>query len=422
MAVGFEFATGWDIYKLRDGVAVPLHGTPVNAQWIDANTTHYPKAAVVRGGLGWSMTVDGTEIEWVVKEVEESPAGAVALMQVMADLTRFVEMLNKRNMQTFLTAADFPMNTFVHPNDRFIIHIKQDLRRKPIDAITQVTGGVRLARVRKLWRLLSDPNSQAAKVMFGGEPGGASGYAGLLKPVIIDHTKMGDPNWPDHNPSAKLRGLLTMIMTYLVRGYSPSGAGVGAVKYLFLLMSRTSFGGLFKDLPKDEYDHYRTVQGKAHWVEYICKHLMSQVKNMPSTGVDPDGMVVERKINDRKNLSSDQAVTLPISRKAWLEGIVDGRDLLSAAEHPLGGVDNAMWADSNADLGHRLRGLAGLGDKMDNVTYGGRTNKAAIIEFRARQAALKYTQWSSYAAAMHQFITEINEGERHGVIDLAPLA
>jgi uncharacterized protein (DUF1330 family) len=63
-----------------------------------------------------------------------------------------------------------------------------------------------------------------------------------------------------------------------------------------------------------------------------------------------------------------------------------------------------------------------LGDKMDNVTYGGRTYKAAIIEFHARQAALNYTQWSSYAAAMHQFITEINESERHGVIDLAPLA
>jgi hypothetical protein len=422
MAVGFEFATGWDIYQLRVGVRPPTHGAAINAQWIDANTTHYPKAAVVRGGLGWSMTVDGTEIEWVVKEVEESPAGAVQLTQVMGDLTKFVGMLTKRNMQSFLTAADFPQGTFRAPNDRFVIHIKQDFRYKPISAISQVTGGVRLARVRKLWRLLADPNSQAAKVVFGGEPGGASGYAGLLKPVILDHTKMRDPNWADHRPSAKLRGLLTMIMTYLVRGYSPSKQGVGAVKYLFLLMSRTSFSGLFKDLPKEERDHYRTLQGKAQWVEYICKHLMSQVKNMPVDGVDPAGMVVERKINDRKNLSSEDAVTLPISRKAWLEGIVEGRDLLSAAEHPLGGEDNALWADSNPDLGHRLRGLAGLGDKMDTVTYGGRSNKAAIIEFRARQAALEYTLWSDYAAAMHKFITEINEGERHGLIDLAPLA
>jgi hypothetical protein len=420
MAVGFEFATGWDIYKLNDGVN-PVHGTAINDQWIAANTTSYPKAAVVRGGLGWSMTVDGTEIEWVVKEVEENAAGAIQLTQVMNDLTGFVGMLNKRNMQSFLTAADFPIGTFRAPNDRFIIHIKQDLRMKPIEAITQVTGGIRLARVRKLWRLLADPNSHFASVIFGGEGGGARGYAGLLKPIILDHTNMRDPNWPGHVPSAKMRGLLTMIMTYLRRGYSPTQQGVGAVKYLFLLMSRTSFGALFKDLPKEERDYYRTHEGKAKWVEYVCRHLMSRMPNMPATGVEPEGMVVERKITDRGNLST-KPVTLPITRKAWLEAMVEGRDLLSAAEHPLGGDDNALWADSNPELGHRLRGLAGLGDKMDTVMYGGRQNKAAIIEFRARQAALEYSLWPGYAAAMHSFITEINEGERHGVIDLAPLA
>jgi hypothetical protein len=421
MAVGFEFATGWDIHKLHDGVN-PAHGTAINDQWIAANTTNYPKGAVVRGGFGWSMTVDGTEIEWVVNEVEESAAGAIQLAQVMSDLTRFVGMLNLRNMQSFLTAADFPINTFHAPNDRFIIHIRRGLRMKPIESISQVTGGIRLARVRKLWRLLADPDSQAAKIFFGGEPGGAAGYSGLLKPVILDHTDMRDPNWADHVPSAKLRGLLTMIMTYLKRGYSPLQRPVGAVKYLFLLMSRTSFGGLFKNLPWEERNHYRTEQGKAEWVEYVCTHLMSEVPGMPGAGVDPDGMLIERKVNDRSDLSHAQSVTLPITRKAWLEGIVDGRDLLSAAEHPLGGDDNALWADSNAELGHRLRGLAGLGDKMDTVMYGGRTNKAAIIEFRARQAALEYTLWAGYAAAMHSFITEINESERHGVIDLAPLA
>lgn len=421
MAVGFEFATGWDIYKLKDGLDLPKHGVAINDAWISANTIHYPKAATIRGGLGWSMTVDGTEIEWVTSQVEESEAGANQLVQIVGDLTRFVSMLNARNAQSFLTAADFPKGTFKPPNDRFTIHIKQQMRFKNIEAIPQVTGGIRLARIRKLWRLLAEPNSQAAKIVFGGEGMGADFYSRLLKQVTIQHSQMLDPNWKTHVPSAKLRGLLTMIMTYLARGYSPTGATVGALKYLFILMSRTSFAGLFKDLPNEEQQHYKTGKGKAQWVEYICKHLMSKVPTMPQTGIEPTGMVVERKVTDRSNLAVDAAVVLPISRKAWLEGIVEGRDLLSAQAHPLGGDDNALWADSNPELGHRLRGLAGLGEKMDTVHYNNVPNQAAIIEFRARQAALEWSLWLDYAKHMHRFITDINEAERHDAIDLAPL-
>lgn len=421
MAVGFEFATGWDIYKLKNGVQPPQKGTKIDDRWITTNTTNYPKAAVVKGGLGWAMTVDGTEIEYVVNQVEESEGGANTLVQSVGDLTRFVGKMNMLNAQSFITLADFPKGTFPPKVDPFIIHIKKDLLLKQIEAIPQVTGGIRLARVRKLWRLLADPSSEAAKVMFGGEPGGATGYASLLKPVIIEHSKMADPNWKTHTPSAKMRGLVTMIMTYLRRGYSPRQDGVGAVKYLFLLMSRTSFGALFADLPQDEQTHYKNGAGRDQWVEYICKHMMKQVAGIPPNGVDPAGLVVERKINDRKNLSSEDSVSLPVTRKAWLLGMLDGRDLLSADEHPLGGEDNALWEDSNPELGHRLRGLAGLGDKMDNVVYQGRNNKGAIIEFRARQATLSYTLWLDYAEAMHRFITGINEGERHGVLDLEKL-
>ncbi|MCW5964594.1 MAG: hypothetical protein KIT83_11195 [Bryobacterales bacterium] len=413
MGVGFEFATGWDIYQLKPGVNVPAQGFRTEAD-LKQYTTGFPKAAVVKGGFGWQMTVDGTEIEYVVDAVDESQAGENQLVGIMGDLNKFVTMMNQRNSQSFLTAADFPAGTFKAPKDRFVIFIKSDLRFKDIDAIPQVTGGVRLGRIRKLWRLLSDPNSEAAKQFFSEKPGGTPIYSPLVKRVLIDWQQIQDSRWPAHKPSAALRGLVTLIATYLQRGYSPNQDGVGAVKYLFFIMSRTSFSGLFKELPMEEQNHYKSA--KDDWVNFLCVDVMSKLPGMPGTGVDPKGKVLERRITDRGNLKN--SVELPIVREDWLKGMLDGRDLLSAAEHPLGGLDNATWEDSNAELGHRLRGLAGLGEKMDPLHYAGKPNKAAILEFRARQAALEYKHWPDYAFRMHKFFTEINEGDRHGVIDL----
>jgi len=413
MAVGFEFATGWDIFKLKHGMNIPVGGFK-NEVDLKACTESYPKTAVVRGGLGWKMTVDGTEIEYVVDEVAESKAGETQLTFVMADLKAFVRMMNARNVNRFVTAADFPKDTFRAPNDRFVIHIKNELRFKDVEAIPQVTGGVRLARVRKLWRLLADPKSQAAKQFFAETPGGTPIYSSMVNKVTLNWRAIKDSKWKDHAPSAKLRGLVTLIATYLLRGYSPEKHGVGAVKYLFVLMSRTKFSALFNDLPSEERNHYKAAP--ADWVDFICKDVMSQITGMPPIGINPDGLLIERKITDRGNLKAP--IELPITRTAWLAGMLKDEDLLSAAAHPLGQADDATWHDSNPELGHRLRGLAGLGDKMDAVQYGGRQNKAAIIEFRARQAALPFKVWDDYASRMHRFFTEINEGERHGLIDL----
>ncbi len=414
MGVGFEFATGWDIYRLKPGRVMPPGGFRTVTD-LGRETTEFPKAAVIRGGFGWKMTADGTEIEYVVDPVDESNAGSNQLVGVMQDLDRFMRMMNQRKSQSFLTVADFPQGTFSPHNRRFVIHIKPEMRFRDIEAIPQVTGGVRLARIRKLWRLLADPNSTAAKRFFSEKPGGNPMYSPFIKKTVIPWRLIKDSRWPTHRPSARLRGLVTLIATYLQRGYSPQQHGVGAVKYLFFIMSRTSFAGLFKDLPVREQTHYKAAEDD--WVNFICRDVMSKVQGMPDTGIDPKGKVLERRITDRGNL--EEPIELPIIREDWLKAMLQGRDLLSASAHPLGGNDNATWEDSNSDLGHRLRGLAGLGEKMDPVHYKGRKNKAAILEFRARQAVLNYERWPDYAFRMHRFFTEINEGDRHGLIDLA---
>lgn len=411
MGVGFEFATGWEIFKMK-----PNSGLSPQSIRSESNlmqyTTSLPKGAVLKRGVGWQMTADGTEIEYVVNDAEESEEGLKYLKGVMADLATFMGVMNLRKMQTFLTASDFPKETFL--SEDFVIYIKPAYRFKAIEAIPQVTGGVRLARIRKLWRLLADPNSLAAKQFFSESRGGAAIYSPFVKRVVINWKLIKDSRWPNHQPSAALRGLVTLIATYLDRGYSPTMVGVGAVKYLYYAMSRTSFSGLFKELPPEERNHY--INAKEDWVRFICVDVMSKIKGMPTVGLNPKGKLIERTINDRRNLKVP--IQLPITREDWLKGMLEDKDLLSADAHPLGEADNYLWEDSNKELGHRLRGLAGLGDKMDNLNYKGAIKKAAIIEFRARQAAIEYTHWPSYAYTMHKFFTEINEGDRHGLIDI----
>lgn len=412
MAIGFEFATGWEIFRLKDNASIGDIRSLVDLR----NCTEpFPKAAVVHRGMGWNMTVDGTEIEYVVNELEESQAGAERLSFVMVDLKSFVVIMNmiaNRMRKNFLSEADFSPGTFRASNSRFVIHIQNQFLNKDIEARPQVTGGVRLGRVLKLWRLLADNNSEAAKQLLT-TGRGETYYSSVIRQVTLDWTALRDSKWQDHVPSTKLRGLATLIATYLIRGISPNQRKVGAAKYLFILMSRTKFSALFNTLPLEEQTHYRSAM--EDWVDFICRNVMSRVPSMPG-GLNPNGWLIEQLIDDRGN--DPQGVQIPIVRRDWLIGMLNGTDLLSADAHPLDGPDDHLWRDSNPGLGHRLRGLAGLGDKMDTIQYHDRATNAAIIEFRAQQAVLPVWQWDDYADRMHRFFTAINEGERDGVIDL----
>jgi len=176
------------------------------------------------------MTVDGTEIEYVVNKLEESQAGVERLSLVMVDLKSFVAAMSVMAMQkrkNFLSAADFLPGTFRSPNDHFVIYIKNQYLNKDIAARPQVTGGVRLGRVLKLWRLLANPNSEAAKQLLT-TGRGETYYSSVIRQVTLDWMALRDSKWQDHAPSAKLRGLATLIATYLMRGISPERKKVGA--------------------------------------------------------------------------------------------------------------------------------------------------------------------------------------------------
>jgi hypothetical protein len=265
-------------------------------------------------------------------------------------------------------------------------------------------------------RFMSDPDSALADQFLGGT--GAESkkhYAERLGRAAVDHTKIQDPNWPTHSASPKLRGLVSLILLYLIQGDDANSQG--AVKYITFLMSRTKFSALFNELPAEERDHYRAETDD--WVQFLCTTMMQAAANKT---LDRKGQVIGQPIHDRGNLFGGKYASVPVQRKEWLVGMTKGKDLLSAAAHPIESKGKTrknvlIYKDSNPGLGHRLRGLAALGDKMDDIEYNTMTERGAILEFRARQKQVVIGNWKKFALQAFDFFRELNEGDRQTEFD-----
>lgn len=396
MAIGFEFAIGWQVYRdapIPQGKSVP---------------PSFDKAAKLLETPYFDVTVDGVEMEFVVHEIPEDAQGEAEVKKRLLYLNEWVKVLNSKKRSGTIPFSEVK-SLFPPGMDKpFVLYNCNE----NIAAIPQVTIGIRLGRIRKLMRVLGDEKSQAAQTLFASNK---SFYSQMLTKTNTDHSKLKDSKWADHSPSAKLRGLATYLALYLRRGIVPmDGTSINAVKYLMFIMSRTKFSALFNELPQPEQDHYRHAPND--WVSFICSDVM---KVALGRAVEPGGRLIEYLVDDRRNLQGNQRVHIDVKRDEWLKGMLNGQDLLSAAAHPLDTAENKQkYEDSNPGLGHRLRGLAGLGDKTDPVTYKGQGENTAIVEFRARQAELPYTEWQDYGVKMFRFFREINEGGRHDEVDL----
>jgi len=274
MAVGFELATGWNIYQDKQDSS---------GQYLKCAKG----AVLLTHPSGWKLTADGVEIEFVIDAVQETNVGEAFVKVAFGALRRFIDDLNAKKAQAEVRAADLP-RWFPPGKSKFVIIPDGH----DIAALPQVTGGIRLARIRRLMRILSDDQSEAAKTFFGNY---TAAYTAAMGAVAIPHAQIRDSNWV-HVPSAKLRGLVTLIAFY-IRQFKTTAPGqsVYAAKY-------------------------RTV-------------------------------------------------------------------------------------------------LAGLGDKLDPGPNG-EVNYATIIEFRATQKRVPYTEWQNYAIRMYRFIVELNEGTKTAALDL----
>ena len=154
----------------------------------------------------------------MVKPVEEGPSGEGAVRARIRTLVDFVRRLNAKKNDGQVRNADLP-NLFSRGTDSFVIYPDGN----DIAAIPQVTSGIRIGRIRKLFRVLSDPNSEAAKRIFGADDQSIRAYSRKMEKVSMRHSDIKDSNWADHRPSAKLCGLVTYLAFYIQQGIDQQG-------------------------------------------------------------------------------------------------------------------------------------------------------------------------------------------------------
>jgi hypothetical protein len=137
--------------------------------------------------------------------------------------------------------------------------------------------------------------------------------------------------------------------------------------------------------------------------------------------LNPDDNVITWKIHDGQNLKDkshenhgywpfswkgqDERITIDIKRRTWLTEMTKGRDVLTATENPIGYRNKKQFQDTRG-YGHRLRGLGGLGDTMDDLANG---SKGAIMEMRVMKKPIPYQEWKEQAISIFRYVRSLND-------------
>jgi hypothetical protein len=349
--VGFEFQTGWGIRERG-----PYR--------------QYGRQEVVANFAGFNFTADeaqtplGAEVEFVVPHLPENQRNQMDL--ALAALEQLAT-----DMNAFKTTTIFTLDRASHnvAHNRVEVHptIKSsgDMTANP-----QVTGGVRMDRLTRMFADLGQPQgahagAQNDLVSTGGGPGLANAAARVANMTVNGNAA-----------SAKFRGLAAMILTYLQMGKLATGAPglnqptLNYAKASLTLLARTDFRRMYQLLPRPE-KVYLTAHPKR-----FRRAILAAAGNL-----DPDANVLERGIHN---------VPVNVTRRAWLEGIPAGSDLLKAQTDA------------------RLFGFGSRNKHTDRVGPG-QAHKGTIFEFRTMGRAVPYTQWRPLGMAIFDYIAALNQ-------------
>ena len=465
MAVGFEFQTGVKVWRVPSKVekmvcdckryrervevirAITANRPDEAFDSAAGQLTYFPKNFTLHNGVTWKIVSDGNELEFVTNpvsigadsedEVFAFPDAIRAQSERMVDYAAMLDDVRRDvNMWRKAERVD-ARSIWVCRQDNpalfsqyspFVLQFFRmsayDYRDDPIAAFPQITGGIRIARIRKLFRILAKSQKQAEKsgiAFLGGRD--ANTYARFLSKtvetlrtdMIVDSNWKNYPAFTDHRASAQLRGLVTVVTMYMLKGAETHSKEVNVVKNLFFIMARTDFGKLFTMIPRKEQDHYA-----AHpddWVNFICKDMMKIAFGRP---VNANNRVIKQQVTDYKSLETPAKI--PVTRREWLTAMArDKRDLLSTGAHAKlgeGGTQGDWWIDVHGD--HRLRGTGELGDKTDAVVIGDLERSAPIFEFRGpgnSNNTMPYTKWQDYIFSAYKFLATLNIHAKEEAID-----
>lgn len=209
--------------------------------------------------------------------------------------------------------------------------------------------------------------------------------------------------------SAKLKGLVSLLVSYLRQGsyYSynqplptdPQERYIARykralpyAKSMTLVLARTDFGTLFKDL--DPVERAPFEQNPATWA-----NLVLGVVGNNNNADDPNGDVIERGVRGKVSRQDElqhrnlKVIRIPVKRREWLRKMTQGVDLLTAHKSSFLSAARSQFESMGS-----LR-------KMDQLPGG---NRGAIVELRKIKGHMEYTHWKPFALDVLDYIMSLN--------------
>ncbi|HEY3608126.1 MAG TPA: DUF4157 domain-containing protein [Pseudonocardiaceae bacterium] len=427
--VGFEFETPVDTFAVDPGLRNSERAATryikqfrTRGQWegrdfADPTATEYmgrglrkkETIATVPGLFTMEAdetTLGGSDLEFVTAAFPETAEGLAQLIRAMTQITEVAAHLSAGGVFDAGQLAKWAGGTAARPSDSapagtatgkqrgtFKKMVSSEARREyavtnagPVTANPQTTAGVLLSRIPDLVREITAPPPAGGPAF---NPMGAEDAAGVqtralqqvnayLRPGFL--VPSADPDRPAAPPSAELRGLLTLIATYLISGAASRQQNY--VKGIAPLLARTDFATMYGQLPQEEQANFK--EKPAIFIDTALR-----AAGLPTT----DGPVVAGVIGTTPPQGNIQHVT----RRIWLNGMVDGTDLMSGA-----GYARYDWGRTdNAEVASEFESMGSLGSRTD-------PGDLPILELRRMKKSVPFGQWTALARAAFELIGRVN--------------
>jgi hypothetical protein len=379
-AVGFEFETGWLVRR-----------TAAQQTWLKKKDQIGPTWG------GFKLEADEaeegkSEIEFIVHPpVPETGPGYASLDATMTNMERLGRDLEHEAARSaYFRLSDA---TGRHADGLYVVYPRP---ADKLEAGPQVTTGLDLAAIGRLAKASEPPDP--LMLTFG------SKHA-PIPPELADTALRLERSAVSirgveaiKNPSPALRGLVTLVTTYLDAGtlklkeedrspYNLWGMALSYPKQIGdHLLARTDFGTLFGLLHRQERELLRAQP--VVWIELVLSNLKPE---WPLTVLDS---VIGRGVRVSDDDPHMRVVVPPLKIGEWLPGILEGRDLIPTS---------IAGAESMGEFGSRTEPVGG-GDT------GLFARDVGIFEFRGAQTnKIPLSRWGPFAREFHNYVRELHD-------------
>jgi hypothetical protein len=436
--VGFEYEVNRETYSAeRMPTSTERRQSKGRPPWARKQSLGKGRTLVTDlGGVHLKTDLGGTwhdtNLEIEIDPVPETPEGRETLLERLRTVEVVAQLMDRQRAQGVyhMSVPRLAWSLRGAPTgDDLYIHMGS----KETSGNPQVTAGIRLDQVAQLMeRTVGGPTAgphavgvaslERIELGIGGSDFGVVGDAPRQVRAGIQAFLAERNNPPDTFPSAALVGLCSVMLTYLVRG---GGDTLAYAKQIAPLMARTDFGHMFaRYVPREERKYLRAQGGRRFrlmWRKILKKAGVAGGIDAPLYAASPSAAL-------------GSALPGALSRRAWLDGIVTGVDLLTskhipgvAAGDPL--TDAQAWRLNQFQLGpaapgqqatqqqaealtsyrrDQLFGLGAMGGKHDMVNPAGGGMKAPIFELRRMRQNVDVHTFTEMALGVYDHIVALN--------------